>query len=108
MKITYRNDENRVQSNSKLDKKGGYLAEQSFNLPNLKYYSKEQVWNFLTEFDRTPRRLRQNELNHYKERLNYLSIFVSNINLITLKTLRDQIALLEKTFEYTVWYQPYK
>ena len=43
MKITYRNDENRVQSNSKLDKKGGYLAEQSFNLPNLKYYSKEQV-----------------------------------------------------------------
>ena len=66
------------------------------------------VWNFLREFDRFPRRLRQNQLNHYKEQLNYLSIFTSTINLINLKTLRDQIALLEKNFEYTIWYQPYK
>ena len=32
---------NRLQSNSKLDKEGNYFAGQSFNLPNLKHYSKE-------------------------------------------------------------------
>ena len=74
----------------------------------MKHYSEEQAWNFLREFDRTLWKLRQNQLNHCKERLNYLSIFTSNINLITLNILRDQIALLELTFEYIVWYQPNK
>ena len=41
-------------NNSKLD----------FNLPTLKHYSEEQAWNFLREFDRTPRSLRQNQLNY--------------------------------------------
>jgi len=48
------------------------------------------------------------QLNRHRERLNYLSIFASNINLIILNILRDQIALIELTFEYTVWYQPNK
>jgi len=74
----------------------------------LKHYLEEQAWNFLREFDRTPRRLRQNQLNHYKERPNYFSIFASNINPITLNILWDQSDLLELTFEYTVWYQPNK
>ena len=57
---------------------------------------------------RTPRRLRHNQLNHYKEQLNYLNIFASNINFINLNTLTDQIALLEKIFKYTVWYKSHK
>jgi len=79
-----------------------------FNMPNLKHYSEEQVWNFLREFDRTPRSWRQNQLNYYKERLNYLCIFASNVNCITLNILRDQIALLELTFDYTKLYQSNK
>jgi len=81
-------------------------SKPDFN--NLKHYSKEQAWNFLREFDRTPKSLRKNQLNYYKERLNYLSIFASNINHIALNILRDQIALLELTFDYTILYQPNK
>jgi len=66
---------NKFQSNVKIDIEGGYIAGQSFSFLNLKHYSKEQDWNLLRKFDRTPRRLRQNQLNHYKERLNYPSIF---------------------------------
>ena len=99
---------NRFKSNSKIDREGCYIVGQSFRFSNLRHYSEEQTWNFLREFDRTPKRIRQNQINHYKERLNYLSIFASNIILITLNILRDQIALLELTFEYTIWYQPNK
>ena len=35
------NYKTRFQSNLKLDKEGGYLARQSFNFFNLKYYSEE-------------------------------------------------------------------
>ena len=83
-------------------------SKPDFNLPTLKHYSEEQVWNFLREFDKTPRSLRQNHLNYYKERLNYLCIFASNVNRITLNMLRDQIALLELTFNYTILEQPNK
>ena len=83
-------------------------SNQNFNLPTLKHYSEEQAWNFLREFDKTPRSLRQNHLNYYKERLNYLCIFASNVNRITLNILRDQIALLELTFNYTILEQPNK
>jgi len=83
-------------------------SKPNFNLPTLKHYSEEQAWNFLREFDKTPRSLRQNHLNYYKERLNYLSIFASNVNRITLNILRDQIALLELTFDYTIVYQSNK
>jgi len=83
------NYKNRFQSNSKLDKEWDNLSCQSFNVSDLKRYSEEQAVNFLREFDRTPRRLRQYQINYYKEWLNYLSIFASNINLITLNKLRD-------------------
>ena len=83
-------------------------SKPDLNLPTLKHYSEEQAWNFLREFDKTPRSLRQNHLNYYKERLNYLSIFASNVHRITLNILRDQIALLELTFNYTILYQPNK
>ena len=83
-------------------------SKPDFNLPTLKHYSEEQAWNFLKEFDKTPRSLRQNQLNYYKERLNYLCIFASNVNRITLNILRDQIALLELTFNYTILEQPNK
>ena len=59
-------------------------SKPDFNLPTLKHYSEEQAWNFLREFDRTPTSVRQNQLNYYKERLNYLCIFASNVNRITL------------------------
>ena len=83
-------------------------SKPDFKLPTLKHYSEEQVWNFLREFDNTSRSLRQNQLNYYKERLNYLGIFASNANRITLNILRDQIALLELTLDYTKLYQPNK
>ena len=79
-----------------------------FNLPTLKHYSEEQAWNFLKEFDRTSRSLRQNQLHYYTERLNYLCICASSVNRITLNILRDQITLLELTFDYTKLYQPIK
>ena len=83
-------------------------SKPDFNLPTLNHYSEEQAWNFLREFDSTPRSLRQNQLNYYKECLNYLCIFASNVNRITLNILRDQIALLELTFNYTILEQPNK
>jgi len=52
--------------------------------------------------------LTQNQLNHYKETLIYLITFASNVNPIALSLFRDQIALLEVTFEYTLWCQLYK
>jgi len=83
-------------------------SKPEFSLPTLKHYSEEQAWNFLREFNRTPRSVRQNQLIYYKERLNYLCIFASNVNRITLNILRDQITLLELTFDYTKLYQPNK
>jgi len=83
-------------------------SKSDFNLPTLKHYSEEQAWNFLIKFDRTPRSLWQNQLNYYKERLNYLGICASNVNRITLNILRDQITLLGLTFDYTRLYQPNK
>ena len=103
------NYKNRLQSKFKIRlKKGDYLVGQNFNLSDLQHYSQEQDWNFLREFDQTPRRLRQKQLNHYKKRLTYLSIFASNINPITLNQLRDQIVLLDVTFKYTIRYQSSK
>ena len=89
---------NKFQSNSKIDREWCYIAGQSFNFLNLRHYSEEQAWNFLREFDRTPKRIRQNQLNHYKERLNCLCIFASNINPIILNILRDQIAFIRINF----------
>jgi len=34
---------NRLQSNSKTDKDGNYIARQSFNLPELKHYTQERA-----------------------------------------------------------------
>ena len=34
---------NKLQSNSKLNREEDYLAGQSFDLPNLKYYTQDQV-----------------------------------------------------------------
>ena len=71
---------NKLQSNSKIDREGDYIAGQSYNISKLKKYSEEEAWNFLREFDLTPRKLRQNQSNHYKERLNYLQTFASNVH----------------------------
>ena len=79
-----------------------------FNLPTLKHYSEEEAWNFLREFDKTSRSVRQNQLKYNQERLNYLCIFACNLNRVTLNILRDQIALLELTFNHTILYQPNK
>ena len=65
--------ENKLQSNSKVDKDGNYLVGQSFNLPELHYYNQEKAWDYLRSFDLTSRSIRQNLLNHYKNRLHYLS-----------------------------------
>ena len=97
---------NRLQSNSKTDKAGNYIAGQSFNLPELKHYTQERAQDYLRTFDLTPRSIRQNLLTHYKNKLNYLSTIPERVHPITTNLLKDNIALLEVTFEYTVWYQP--
>ena len=97
---------NILQSNSRIDKDGNYIAGQSFNLPDLKHYTQERAWEYLRSFDLTLRSLRLNLLNHYKNRLNYLLALPVQVHSITINLLNDNIALLEKTFEYTVWYQP--
>ena len=44
-------------------------------------------------------------LNHYKTRLNQLLLLPKTIEPRNRKILKDNIALLELTFLYTVWYQ---
>ena len=97
---------NKLQSNSKLDRDVNYLVGQTCNLPELKHYTQERARDCLRFFDLTPRRIRQNLLNHYKNILNYLTTIPERVHPITINLLKDNIALLEKTFEYTVWYQP--
>ena len=97
---------NKLQSNSKTDKDRNYIAGQSFNLPELKHYTQERAWDYLRTFDLTPRSIRQNLLNHYKNTLNYLSTIPERVHPITINILKDNIAPLEVTFEFTVWYQP--
>lgn len=95
---------NKLQSNSRLDREGDYPADQSFNLPNLKYYTRDQAWDYLGSFDCTTRSLRQNMLYHYKARINYLSTLLESVHPNTINLVKDILALLELTFEYTVWY----
>ena len=66
------NYKNRLQSNSKLNQEGDYLAGQNFNLTNLRYSTQDKAWDYLRSFDCTTRSIGQNLLNHYKTRLNYL------------------------------------
>ena len=61
---------------------------------------------YLRSFDLTPRSLRLNLLNHYKNILNYLLTLPVQVHPITINLLNDNIALLEATFEYTIWMQP--
>ena len=96
---------NKLQSNSKIDWEGQYLIGQSCDIPKLKTYSEEEAWNFLREFELTLRKLRQNHLNHYKERLNYLQTFASDVHPKTFEILQDRVTLLELTFNYTIWFQ---
>jgi len=51
---------NILQSNCRLNQEGDYLAHQSFNLPNLNYYTQEQAWDYLRS------------LNYYKAIINYM------------------------------------
>ena len=44
-------------------------------------------------------------LNHYKTRLNQLLLLLETIELRNTKMLKDNIALLELTFTYTIWHQ---
>ena len=96
----------RLQANSKLDREDNYLERQSFNLPEVRHYAQERACDYLRYFDLTLRRIRKNLLNHYKNRLNYLSTIPEQVHPITINLLKDNIALLEVTFEYTVWMQP--
>ena len=80
------------QSNSKLNCEGDYLAGYSFNLPNLKCCTQDQAWDVLRSFDLSPRNIRQNLLNHYKSRLNYLSSLLKSVHPITINLIKDNIA----------------
>ena len=99
------NYKNRFQFNSRLNCEGDYLVGQSFNLPNLRYYIQDRVWDFLRSFDCTTRSIRQNLLNHYKTKLNYLITLSESIYSITINLIKGNIDLLELIFEYTAWFQ---
>ena len=100
---------NRLQSNSRLNQQGDYLPGQSFNFSNLKYYTQDRVWDYIKSFDCTIRSIRQNLLNnykallnHYKAILNYLITLPESVHPITINLIKDNIVLLELTFEYTI------
>jgi len=88
---------NKLQSNSRLNREDDFVTRQSFNVLNLKYYTVNQACDFLRSFDLTIKSLRQNLLNHFKSRQEYISPIKMNL-------IQDNIALLEFTFEYTVWF----
>ena len=50
---------NKLQSNFKLDRDCNYVAGQTFNLSELKYYTQDRAWDYLRYFDLTPRSIRQ-------------------------------------------------
>jgi len=56
----------------------------------------------------TPRNIRRTHLDHFKNRLNFLNNLPPNVKPTNKELIKDQIALLEKTFEYTIWIQPNK
>ena len=89
---------NKLQSNSRLDRQADYLGGQSCNLPNLKYYTQDQVWNYLISFDWTTRSIRQNLSNHYKVKINYLSPLSESVHQNTINLIKKKIALFELTF----------
>ena len=95
----------KFQSTTKIDQYGEYIIENKCYLPNLEYYIEEQAFDFLRTFDCTTRSMRQEMLNHYKFWLNQLSILPENIEPRNKKILKDNIALMELTFIYTIWYQ---
>ena len=45
-------------------------------------------------------------LNLYKNKSTYFSILPESVHPITINLIKDNIALLEWTFKYTIWYQP--
>ena len=71
---------NILQSNSRLNREGDYLAGQSFNFSNLNYHTQDQGLDYLRSFDCTTRSIRQNLLNHNKARLNYLSTLPESVH----------------------------
>ena len=82
----------RLQSNSKLNQESDCLVGQSFNLPNLNYYTKDRAWDYHRYFDRTTRSIRQNLLNHYNGRLNYLTTLPESVHPIIINLIKDNIA----------------
>ena len=53
--MSYKNE---LQPDARLNQEDDYLASQSFNLPNLKYYTQDRVWDYLRSFDCTTRSIR--------------------------------------------------
>ena len=56
----------KLQSNCKIDRNGDYIIGQNFYLPILKYYTEEQAWDFLKNFDLTRRNIRKTHLDHFR------------------------------------------
>ena len=97
------NSRHKFQSTAKLDRSGDYIIGIKSYISNLEYCTKEQAFDFLKTFDCTTRNIRQQMLNHYKIRLNQLLLLSETIEPRNRKILKDNIALLELTFIYTIW-----
>ena len=80
---------NILQSNCRLNREGDYLADQSFNLLDLKYYTQEQVWDYMRSFNCTTRSIRQSLLNHYKARISYLYTLLESVHPTTINLIKD-------------------
>jgi len=53
-------------------------------------------------FDLKPRNIRQNFINHYKSKLNYLSTLPKSVHSFTINPIKDNIILLGLIFKYIV------
>ena len=84
---------NKLQSNFKLDRDCNYVAGQTFNLSELKYYIEDRACDYLRSFDLIPGSIRQNLLNHFKNRLNYLSTIPERVHPIIINLIKYNIAL---------------
>ena len=99
------NSRHKFQFTAKICRSGDYIIGTKIYLPNFEYYTKEQAFDFLRTFDCTTRNICQQMLKHYKTRLNQLLLLPETIEPRTRKILKDNIALLELIFIYTIWYQ---
>jgi len=63
---------------------------------------------FLKNLWFNPQKIRKTHLHDFKNKLNFLNSLPPHVKPTNKELIEDQIALLEKTLQYTIWIQPNK